>query len=228
VLAAGADPLHFAANPFVPVKASEEAGSPDGLVSREAFLTALAIPELREKSVGGLWDKALLKLPHIEPSDEAAKIAANASASGFAVTTVLVESGGREETLHILRAAPDGDRKESLVVVSGPLDKRLQALLRSGGVTCVDYNDINSARTVNAVIDDRLSDNPAQEKVRRNLSAAFLMRNGAAGEEGQLQDKTPGELLTNMKSLSATAPLRITSEQAPVKAHRAHNHKPAA
>ena len=226
VLAAGVDPVHFSANPFVPVKTSEEAGSSSNLVSRDAFLTALAIPELREKSINGLWDKAMLKLPHIEPSDEAAKIAANASSSGFAVTTVTVANGGKEETLHILRAAPEGDKAESLVVVSSGLDKRLQALLKSGGVTYVDHNDINSARMVNAVINDRLSDNPAQEKVRRNLSAAFLMRNGAAGEEAQFLDKTPGELLTNMKSLTASAPLRITAEEAPVKKQR--NHRPAA
>lgn len=215
VLAAGVDTLNFATNPFVAVATSEQPGAPDNLVSRDAFLTALAIPELRQKSVAGLWDKALLELAHIEPTDEGAKIAANASASGFAVTTVTVSNAGKEETLHILRAAPTDEKAESLVVVSGRLDKRLQSLLKSGGVTYVDYNDIDSARAVNAVIDERLADNPAQDKVRRSLSAAFLMRNGAPGEEAAYADKSPGELLTNMKSLTPSAPLRITSSPAP-------------
>ncbi len=211
VMAAGTDP----ANPFVAVKASEEGGA--SLVTRDAFLTALAMPELREKTVQGLWDKALLKLPHIEPSDEAVQIAANASPTGFAVTTVTVLNQDREEPMHILRAAPQGDKPESLVVVSGNLDKRLQALLKSGGVTYVDFNDIDSARTVNAVVNDRLADNPLQDRIRRNIAAAVLMRNGAAGDEAQHLGKSPGELLTNLKSLEASAPLRITADPAPTR-----------
>jgi hypothetical protein len=211
VFTAALDAADVKKSPFAQVHAADDAVPPTGLTGKNEFLAALAVPALREKTVAGLWDKKLLKLPYVEPSDEAVKIAANDSATGLAVTTVMVENKGKPEALHIFRAAPEGDKPESFVVVASGIDKRLQALLRSGGVNYVDFQDIGAARAVNAAIDDRVSDKPTQEKIRRSLSAAFLLRNGTAGEEAGHLAKSPGELMVSAQSLPPEAPVHLTN-----------------
>jgi hypothetical protein len=212
IVGVGMDPAQFRQSPFAVLTPSEGNAEQAALVPRDSFLLGLAIPELREKSVECIWNKELLQHPSLDPADEAVRMAANASDTGLAITTVMVAGEeGKAEAMHIFRAAPDDDKPESLVVVSGGLDKRLQALLKTGGVTYVDYHDIDAARTVNAVIEQRISDRATQDSLRKSLSAAFLLRNGAPGQEAENIDRRPGDLMTNMKSLPPVAPLSITA-----------------
>jgi hypothetical protein len=200
------------AEPFKAVVATND-NAADGkpLASKEAFLTALAIPELREKTINGLWNPAMLDDQNLELSDEAAKIAANTSDSGLAVTTVLVDSNGKDEPVHIFRAAATETSPEKVVVVSGSdVDKRLKALLKSGGVTYVDSNDIDAVTTVNEAVKDCLNDGTDRNIAASYLSTAFLIRNGAAGQESSYAEKTLGELMTIGKNIESPAPLRIT------------------
>lgn len=201
--------------PFKAVLASngDEASAESPLVSKEAFLTALAIPELRAKTVSGLWNPAMLEDESLEPSDEAFKIAANASESGFAVTTVMVNNGLKDESVHIFRAAPTATAPEKVVVVSSSLDKRLQSLLKSGGVTFVDFNDINAATAVNEAVNDSMNGRN-MGTAAENLSSAFLMRNGEAGTEAEYAGKSLGELMILKKVVPASAPLLITTSPA--------------
>ena len=212
---ANADPSRLGKNPFIAVTANDNGDSVGKLVTRESFLTALAIPELREKIISNLWNKSLLRMPYIDPDDEAIKIAVNASSSGVAVTTVLTGSKEKDDVIHIFHAPATEKASETVIVASGDLDKRLRALLKSSGVTYVDYHDMDAIDTVNKAVEKSLNNNIEKDKLKAHLSAAFLMRNGVAGEEASHADKTLGELMTSMRSLQPSAPLRITKR--PVK-----------
>jgi hypothetical protein len=199
------------APPFTTAIANDNGAAPDeSLAPRDAFLAALAVPELRVRTLGALWDKALAQRPDLEPGDEALRIAANASGTGLAMTSLLTDKG---EAVHIFHADAAGDRPEKTLVVGGEIDKRLKALLKSGGVTYVDYHDIGAVAAANNVIDDCLGDD-GQDRLRKQVSGAFLLRNGKAGEEMQHMDKTPGELMASVRSLEAMAPVRIASRAA--------------
>lgn len=179
------------------------------LVNRDLFLTLLAAPKAREEALKALWRENLADLEHIEPSDEAFRIAAGTSKTGVALATV--ELGGKtgSEIVHILRAPANDNKPETVLVVSDTVDKRIRSLLKSSGVTFVDRNDIEAPKAAASAIDRALDGREDAEKVKKTLSAAFLMRNGAAGEEAAHAAKPIADLITGGSSVPATAPLRV-------------------
>ncbi|MEZ0262618.1 MAG: hypothetical protein ACAH80_16555 [Alphaproteobacteria bacterium] len=206
----------FGQNPFAAVLTSES-GAAEKLAARDGFLQALSVPELREKTLKGLWDKSVIDSLGLEANDEAVKLATKTSASGLGVTTLLTSHNGKDEAVHVFHAPAEGERPERVVVVGGAADKRLKALLKSSGVTYVDSNDITAATTVNDAVEDALVGKADKDRLRQGLTAAFLLRNGKAGEEMDHAAKTPGEVMTASSTITPVAPTRATKRAAPAR-----------
>lgn len=206
----------FGANPFAAVLTSES-GTAEKLAARDGFLQALSVPELRQKTLQGLWDKSVIDALGLEANDEAVKLATKTSASGLGVTTLLTTHNGKDEALHVFHAPAEGERPERVVVVGGAADKRLKALLKSSGVTYVDSNDITAATAVNDAVEDALVGKADKDRLRQGLTAAFLLRNGKVGEEMEHAAKTPGEVMVASSTLQPVAPTRATKRAAPAR-----------
>ncbi len=198
------------ANPFAYAFAVDDGNAPEKLVLRDAFLAALTLPDARAKTVEALWDKSMLDLPHLDPEDEAVRICANASKTGLAMTTVLLDESGSPAPLHIFHAAANENRKERTVLVGGSINADLGSLLKSTGLVYVDNSTPLAAQAVDSAVQECFGEKDNKDWLTQSLCAAFLLRNGAPGEEIDHIVKTPGELMTGMKAADAVAPLHLS------------------
>ena len=186
-----------------------EAIKPDDLVSQDDLLSSFAMPTVGQKNVDALWeenisssinagmadssdDDALNGGGSMDPDDmvfssdmdmidEAQKIAENSSETGIAATTVVVkqiENGeAKEVSVHIV----SNTNKNKMVIVSGSVSPRMEALFKEAGITHINRDEPNAEKRVDTAMTELLRGTPDVEEVKKHIKGAFLYRNG--GEE---------------------------------------------
>jgi len=173
---------------YIRDKAAGENASADELVSRNAFLYALAAPSLRQKSLSGLWSQSLHK--EAEHDDDPGLAIAEARAEGgFGVTTVMVAADdNKSEALHVV-----WNRVSGALMVTGDADitPELRRVFKRTKAFYINRNDSDapekSARALEKVM------GAEGEGIGSFLKTAFLMR--------AMLDKSQDEDKANLSSL---------------------------
>jgi hypothetical protein len=183
---------------------SEDAPAPavpdaENLVGQKAFIATLAAPGLRQHNLAAIWNNALTSSGVVANSaenkdrDEGLAIAENNSATGLALTTVMVrpDSGAAKAVpLHVLW---NSKTDRLLVVGEGAIGKEMRKAFSLARVTYVDRLEKDADKKANAALGAVLSEEG--RKHAPTLKNAFLMRNMMASSD-QEQAASLAQLMT--------------------------------
>jgi hypothetical protein len=183
-------------DPNAAAPATPEAGN---LVGMKAFIATLAAPGLRQHNLGAIWNSALTDSGAVANSsdnkdrDEGLAIAENNSATGLALTTVMVKpdaGAAKAVPLHVLY----NSKSDRIVIVGeGALDKEMRKAFTLSRVTYIDRLEKEAGRKADNALSILLTEEG--RKYAPTLKNAFLMRNMMPTSD-QEQAASLGQLMT--------------------------------
>jgi hypothetical protein len=181
------------------------------LATKNSVLVAIAGEQTRTQTMTALWNQNFGKIGDVEVADPTLEYAAGKSASGFAVTTLLVAEKDKAEPLHIVKT-PDN----RFIIVARDIDPRFKRLLKKSPIILVDLNTGVPAKAIDDLINNMTPDtDPENVEKRKRLKDAFLFRNGRAEDESVNRQKTLGELASSPELVPPVSPMAVTNFRNP-------------
>lgn len=173
---------------------------PEELVSRQALLSALAAPRLRDRALGHLWDQALLRSGSVDAGsdalpDEGLAIAENADDADFAVASVVVSDGAcaEEATPQLLHIAWNKAAGRILAVGDGAISPGLKRAFNNSGGLYVDRTGTTAGKDLDRALTYVIG--RAGKGCDAALLRAFKMRNGLSSPEQEARVSTSAAFL---------------------------------
>jgi hypothetical protein len=163
--------------------------APADLIPASAFLETLKVPALAELNMQAIWRNTVSVEGLIEPSDVTTPVVDIAENKyGLGITTLRMQGANGKEVL--LNVMLDNERRKALIVTDDKVESETKTMLDREGYTVVSLADPGAeARTAEFIREtlEQPSRKSSRTEDEKNLTYAFLMRAGDAGNEAQLQ-----------------------------------------
>lgn len=142
------------------------------LVEQDVYLLSLVLPVLGTKNINETWVKNLSPLDGVTESefDRSLKMAETQD-TNFSTTTLMLDVGGQEKPLHIIR----NNKSKRVLAVGESVSPHIQKLLTYARIDYVDRNDADAKRKITGAL-YTLSPTGGSV-VEKELKLAFLLRN---------------------------------------------------
>lgn len=215
-LIARADADGIAENPFtvgrlvdsIKVKESDLPGV-EQLATYEGVMIPIVWPAIAAKTLSDIWGSVAAKKPSGSKS-LTMQIAENGVEAGIGVTSLLVQRDGNPEIVHILKGLGD------TLVISGPVLKDFNSLMKRQGIMHVDYTAKSAANTIDAFVEKAIIPAETVDAIK----AAFLLRNGEDGRRAKDMKRSLGAIMTDVENVPPVAPVYVAASPAKAKRRR--------
>ncbi|TAL27841.1 MAG: hypothetical protein EPN97_16145 [Alphaproteobacteria bacterium] len=177
------------------------------LATYEGVMIPIAWPVIAAKTLNDIWGSVTAKKPSGSKS-LSMQIAENGGDAGVGVTSLLVQRDGSPEIVHVLKGLGD------TLVVSGPVSRDFNSLMKRQGIMHVDYTAKAAANTIDAFIEKTMLPTETVDAIK----AAFLLRNGEDVRRSKDMKRSLGTIMTDVEHVPPVAPVYVAA--APLKAKR--------
>ncbi|MEZ0223306.1 MAG: hypothetical protein ACAH83_02040 [Alphaproteobacteria bacterium] len=190
---------------------TKEADMPEvaQLATYEGVMIPIAWPAMAAKTLSEIWGAVAAKKTSGSKS-LTMQIAENSADAGIGVTSLLVQKDGNPEIVHVLKGLGD------TLVISGPVAKDFNNLMKRQGIQHVDYTSKSAANTIDAFIEK----SAVGEDTVQAIKAAFLLRNGEDGRRVKDMKRSLGAMMTDVENVPPVAPVYVAAMPAKAKRRR--------